>query len=173
LTARNFGRDFLRYLRSADASRQPTHLLASALTTLRTKEKIMRTSLRTSTLVLAILGSISFAAAQSTPGDMQQEKLNLSQSKERQVTQGLSREQSQSAAGYQGQVGSKPPASLSASPMPDDVADQVPETKRYLFIKLPDRIVLIDPDTNMVAEIVGAPATTGANPGDANPAGSR
>ena len=84
----------------------------------------MRTSLRTSTLVLAILGSISFAAAQSTPGDMQQEKLNLSQSKERQVTQGLSREQSQSAAGYQGQVGSKPPASLSAKPMPDDVADR-------------------------------------------------
>src|SRR3954468_18061128 len=37
LTARNFGRDFLRYLRSADASRQPTHLLASALTTLRNK----------------------------------------------------------------------------------------------------------------------------------------
>ena len=133
----------------------------------------MRTSLRTSTLVLAILGSISFAAAQSTPGDMQQEKLNLSQSKERQVTQGLSREQSQSAAGYQGQVGSKPPGSLSAKPMPDDVADQVPETKRYLFIKLPDRIVLIDPDTNMVAEIVGAPATTGANPGDTNPAGAR
>jgi hypothetical protein len=57
--------------------------------------------------------------------------------------------------------------------MPDDVADQVPETKRYLFIKLPDRIVLIDPDTNMVAEIVGAPATTGANPGDTNPAGAR
>ena len=104
---------------------------------------------------------------------MQQEKLNLSQSKERQVTQGLSREQSQSAAGYQGQVGSKPPASMSAKPMPDDVVDQVPETKRYLFIKLPDRIVLIDPDTNTVAEIVGAPATTGANPGDGNPAGSR
>ena len=78
----------------------------------------MRTSLRTSTLVLAILGSISFAAAQSTPGDMQQEKLNLSQSKERQVTQGLSREQSQSAAGYQGQVGSKPPHRCPPSPCP-------------------------------------------------------
>jgi hypothetical protein len=97
LTARNFGRDFLRYLRSADASRQPTHLLASALTTLRTKEKIMRTSLRTSTLVLAILGSISCAAAQ-----------------------------------------------------------------RYLFIKLPDRIVLIDPDTNMVAAILGDSAAQSA-----------
>ena len=53
------------------------------------------------------------------------------------------------------------------------MTDQVPETKRYLFIKLPDRIVLIDPDTNMVAEIVGAPATTGASPSDVNPAGSR
>ena len=92
----------------------------------------MRTSLRTSTLVLAILGSISFAAAQSTPGDMQQEKLNLSQSKERQVTQGLSREQSQSAAGYQGQVGSKPPASLSAKPMHDERAEKVQEKNRKL-----------------------------------------
>ena len=131
----------------------------------------MRTPLRASTLAIAVLGSVSFATAQNAPGDI--EKLNLNQSKERQVTQGLSREQPQSAAGYQGQVGSKPPASLSTKPMPDDVADQVPETKRYLFIKLPDRIVLIDPDTNMVAEIVGAPATTGASPSDVNPAGPR
>jgi hypothetical protein len=131
----------------------------------------MRTPLRASTLAIAVLGSVSFATAQNAPGDI--EKLNLNQSKERQVTQGLNREQPQSAAGYQGQVGSKPPASLSTKPMPDDVADQVPETKRYLFIKLPDRIVLIDPDTNMVAEIVGAPATTGASPSDVNPAGPR
>jgi len=131
----------------------------------------MRTPLRASTLAIAVLGSVSFATAQNAPGDI--EKLNLNQSKERQVTQGLNREQPQSASGYQGQVGSKPPASLSTKPMPDDVADQVPETKRYLFIKLPDRIVLIDPDTNMVAEIVGAPATTGASPSDVNPAGPR
>jgi hypothetical protein len=131
----------------------------------------MQTPLRASTLAIAVLGSVSFATAQNAPGDI--EKLNLNQSKERQVTQGLNREQPQSAAGYQGQVGSKPPASLSTKPMPDDVADQVPETKRYLFIKLPDRIVLIDPDTNMVAEIVGAPATTGASPSDVNPAGPR
>ena len=84
--------------------------------------------------------------------------------KERQVTDGLSREQSQSAPGYQGQIGSKPPDSLSVKPMPDDVTAQVPETKTYLFVKLPDRILLIDPDTNVVAEIVGAPATTGTSP---------
>jgi hypothetical protein len=44
--------------------------------------------------------------------------------------------------------------------MPDDVTAQVPETKSFLFIKLPDRILLIDPDSGRVAEIVGAPATT-------------
>ena len=58
----------------------------------------MRTPLRASTLAIAVLGSVSFATAQNAPGDMQ-EKLNLNQSKERQVTQGLSREQPQSAAG--------------------------------------------------------------------------
>jgi len=46
----------------------------------------MRTPLRASTLAIAVLGSVSFATAQNAPGDMQ-EKLNLNQSKERQVTQ--------------------------------------------------------------------------------------
>jgi hypothetical protein len=44
----------------------------------------------------------------------------------------------------------------------------MPETKSYPFIKLPDRILLIDPDTKTVAEIVGAPATTGSSLGGTN-----
>ena len=114
------------------------------------------------TFALALLGSVSFAAAQSTPSA--QEKLNLSQSKEQQITQGLSREPAQSEPGYQGAVGSTPPSSLAQKSLPDDVTNQVPETKTYLFIKLPDRIVLIDPDTRAVAEIVGGPLTTGSSP---------
>ena len=49
--------------------------------------------------------------------------------------------------------------------VPNDMTAQMPETKSYLFIKLPDRILLIDPDTKTVAEIVGAPATTGSQSG--------
>jgi hypothetical protein len=129
----------------------------------------MRTLIQASTLVLAVVGSVGFAVAQNAPGDAnQQEKLNLSQSKEGQVTKGLSGEQSQSAPGYRGEIGSKPPGSLSAKRMPDDVAAQVPETKNYLFIKLPDRILLIDPDTLAVAEIVGAPTTAGSGPSPAS-----
>jgi hypothetical protein len=47
-----------------------------------------------------------------------------------------------------------------------DVQDQVPEAKRMLFVKLPDRIVLIDPDSQAVAEIVMSPnaSTTGSAP---------
>ena len=129
----------------------------------------MRALLQASTLALLLIGGVSVALAQDAAGNAQQpEKLNLSQSKEGQVTDGLKHEQSQPAQGYDGRVGSKAPDSLSAKPMPDDVAEQVPETKSYLFIKLPDRILLIDPDTRAVAEIVGAPATTGST----SPAGS-
>jgi hypothetical protein len=39
-----------------------------------------------------------------------------------------------------------------------------PEAKNLLFVKLPDRIVLIDPDTKLVAEIVVNDTTTGSNP---------
>ena len=122
----------------------------------------MRMQLRAGTLALALLGTVGLAAAQAPGGAGQQEKLNLSQAKEQQVTQGLRGEPSQSALGYQSQVGSKPPDSLAQKSLPSDVTDQVPETKTYLFIKLPDRILLIDPDTKMVAEIVGGPATTGS-----------
>jgi hypothetical protein len=127
-------------------------------------EKLMRTLLQASAVALAVIGGAGVAFAQNQP-----EKLNLSQSKEKQVTDGLSREQSQSAPGYQGQIGSKPPDSLSVKPMPDDVTGQVPETKTYLFVKLPDRILLIDPDTKVVAEIVGAPATSGTSPMSSDP----
>ena len=43
---------------------------------------------------------------------------------------------------------------MTAQALPSDVTDQVPEAKQLLFVKLPDRIILIDPDTKLVHEIV-------------------
>jgi hypothetical protein len=129
-----------------------------------TKENEMRiyTQLCAGTLSLALLGSAGVALGQTAPGA--QEKLNLSPSQERMVTQGLQNEKSQPAApGFQGQVGSKVPDSMNTRQLPSDVTAQVPQTKSYLFVKLPDRILLIDPETKLVAEIVTAPAgTTGS-----------
>jgi hypothetical protein len=106
---------------------------------LSTKENAMRMQLRAGTLVLALLGGIGLAAGQGMPGGAgAQEKFNLSKSKEDTISQGLKNESAQSSPGYQGDVGSKPPDSLAQKQLPNDVTAQVPETKTYLFIKLPD-----------------------------------
>ena len=127
----------------------------------------MRMQLRAGTLVLALLGGIGLAAGQGMPGGAgAQEKFNLSKSKEDTISQGLKNEPAQPSPGYRGDVGSTPPDSLAQKQLPNDVTAEVPETKTYLFIKLPDRILLIDPDSKAVAEIVGGPATTGSDQPD-------
>jgi hypothetical protein len=58
------------------------------------------------------------------------------------------------------------PDSMTAQQLPSNVTDQVPEVKKLLFVKLPDRVILIDPDSKQVSEIVmdADSATTGSNP---------
>jgi hypothetical protein len=119
----------------------------------------MRTEIRASAISLLLAASVSTAGAQTTSMGAQ-EKLNLNSSQERSVSQGLSAERAQPSQGYQGQVGSKLPDSITARSLPDSVTQQVPQTKSYLFVKLPDRILLIDPDSKMVAEIVADSADT-------------
>jgi hypothetical protein len=111
---------------------------------------------------LAIFGSIGFAAAQRGPGA---DHPNLTPTQERTVRQGLAASPSQAApVGVQPQVGNMLPDSLAAQAFPSDVSDRVPEAKQLLFVKLPDRIVLIDPETKLVTEIVMDEITTGSNP---------
>jgi hypothetical protein len=124
---------------------------------------------------LALLGSTAFAAAQTTPAHPsggQQGQLNLNQSQDRAaVMNGLRGEQTQPApSGPQAQVGSKVPDSVTPQAMPSGVTAQVPETKDYLFVKLPDRVPIIDPNSKMVAEIILTADTTGtAHDGSASP----
>jgi hypothetical protein len=56
--------------------------------------------------------------------------------------------------GFDGQVGTKVPDSMNAHVLPSEVT-QVPQTKGLLFLRLPDRVLLIDPDEKKVIEIVG------------------
>jgi hypothetical protein len=131
---------------------------------------MMREPFRASFLTIALIAGIELAAAsfdtaaaQSSQQSSQPEKLNLSSAKEQAVTQGLANQPAHSMPGFSGQIGSKLPASETAQPLPSDVQAQVPEAKQLLFVKLPDRILLIDPGTETVAEIVMAPGTTGSS----------
>jgi hypothetical protein len=114
----------------------------------------MPTQLREYLITLALFASVQPAAAQ---GMQQQDKLKLNSTQEQAVTQGLASHPAHSVPGFSGQIGSKLPASETAQPLPTDVQNQVPAAKDLLFVKLPDRILLIDPDSKAVAEIVMAP----------------
>lgn len=128
------------------------------------------------TLALVLAGGVGYAAAEEAiPGQgSSQERFNLNRQQEQSITKGLHQEQTQpNPSGYQGQLGSKVPDSMSAQTLPDDVADQVPQTKGYYFVKLPDRVLLLDPDTKTVVEIVAGPETTGAGANDDAPQSGR
>jgi hypothetical protein len=108
--------------------------------------------------ILAILDGVGFAAAQREPCG------NLTRTQERTVSQGLASSPSQAAPVVQPQVGDMLPDSLAAQALPSDISDRVPDAKQLLFVKLPDRIVLIDPETKLVTEIVMDEFTSGSNP---------
>jgi hypothetical protein len=122
----------------------------------------MKESIRAGAITLAIFSSVNFAAAQRAPDTAH---VDLTPNQERMVSQGLAASPSQPApAGVQPKVGSMVPDSLTAQALPGAVTDKVPEAKELLFVKLPDRVILIDPDTKLVTEIVMDAVTTGANP---------
>jgi hypothetical protein len=122
------------------------------------QEIIMHQLIRGGAIAVAILGSVSFAVAQRAPGDQ------LSANQQQAVSHGLASSPSQPApSGEQPQVGNKLPDSMSAQSMPSNITNQVPETKNLLFVKLPDRIVLIDPDNKLVTQIVMDSTTAGSS----------
>jgi hypothetical protein len=122
--------------------------------------------IRAGAITVAIFTSTGFAAAQ-TSGSA---RPDLTASQERMVSQGLANSPSQSMqSGAQPQVGSKVPDSMSAQALPGNVTDEVPEAKNLLFVKLPDRVLLIDPDSKLVTEIVMDDTTTGSNTTGSNP----
>jgi len=119
--------------------------------------------IRAAAITIAVSSCVGIAAAQRAPGTAQ---MDLTPTQERMVSQGLASSPSQPApAGAQPQVGSKVPDSMTAQALANNVTDQVPEAKNLLFVKLPDRVLLIDPASKLVTEIVmdSDATTTGSN----------
>jgi hypothetical protein len=119
-------------------------------------------------LTLVILSSGGAAMAQTANDATQNNSahLNLAPAQQQMVSTGLASTPSQSTpSGAQPRVGDKVPDSMAPLSMPRNVGQQVPEVKQLLFVKLQDRILLIDPDTKLVSEIVTEPATTGSTAG--------
>lgn len=133
----------------------------------------MRYQLCASAIALALLGTAGMAAAQSgsnsqSGSNMQagssSSQTNLTSSEQQSIKQGLANQPTDSApSGYKGQIGSQVPSSVNAHAMPSSVSAQVPAAKTLLFVKLQDRLLLIDPANKTVAMIIPAAATTGSS----------
>jgi hypothetical protein len=119
---------------------------------------------------LAVLGSSGISLAQTpAPGgaprggavESIQPRLNLSEQQKQAVDRGLSGQPSQHApADLQMRVGEPLPSSMTPHAMPNSVTQQVPETKSYEFVKLMDRVLMVDPTDRSIAEIIPIPGTT-------------
>jgi hypothetical protein len=149
----------------------------------------MRQQLRQCLMTVAILGCTTVVATAqaptqrpATPGAQTpstsapstEHKLNLTQQQKQMITQGLMGQQADlsSSGGPQVQVGARLPNTMLTHPMPSNVTAQVPDTKNFEFVKLSDKILLVDPANKVIAEIVPLSSTTGAGTpaSPANPA---
>ena len=125
----------------------------------------MNQLIRAGAITVAIFSSIGYASAQRASG---YDHPDLTATQQRTVNQGLANSPSQPAPGAQPQVGDKVPDSMNAQSLPTNVTNQIPEAKNLLFVKLPDRVLLIDPDSKMVSEIVMDTDSTGSNTSGSN-----
>jgi hypothetical protein len=122
-------------------------------------------------ITVAIFSSVNFAAAQRASNS---DHPDLTPAQQRTVSQGLASSPSQPPPAAQPQVGDKVPDAMTAQSLPSNVTDQVAEAKNLLFVKLPDRVLLIDPDSKVVTELVmdssagSDTGTTGSNSGSSN-----
>jgi hypothetical protein len=120
----------------------------------------MRYHIYAGAIALALLGAAGAASAQSGSSSSQS---NLTPSQQQSIKQGLANQPTDSApSGYQGQVGSQLPNSVNPHAMPSNVSAQVPAAQALLFVKLPDRVLLVDPASKTIAEIIPVSATTGS-----------
>lgn len=140
------------------------------------RSNLMRQQLRIGATVLALLAGTGLAAAQRAPG--YSGSLDLSADQQHAVSRGLSGQQAQrsdaASQAQQAQVGSKLSDSVQTQPVPDNVASDVPAAKNMFFVKLPDRVLLINPDDRMIAEIIldTDTGTTGAGTSGSGSGGS-
>jgi hypothetical protein len=123
----------------------------------------MRHALVAAAAAVALLVSPGMAAAQRTTGPT---NVILTAPEAQTLAKGLaSRPDDTAPSGYDAQVGGTLPDGLAHRPVPPEVTAQVPDVDRLHYSKLPDRILLVDPNNKMVVEIVpttGGPATTGS-----------
>lgn len=126
----------------------------------------MRQHLHSFVLAIALLGGVSLVSAQDAreraPSAATDQKGKLTEEQARAVAQTLQDKPSQTVPpGTKVEVGKKVPDILKLTPMPPEIFAVWPEARDVLYVRLPDRVVLVDPENEFGAQIILDSETTG------------
>jgi hypothetical protein len=85
-----------------------------------------------------------------------QQSVQLSAEQRTQIYQAVIKDRSHKAApaGLSIRIGAKVPASVELYELPANVATQVPDVKGFKFVVAQNQVILVDPATNEVVEII-------------------
>ena len=135
----------------------------------------MRRHIRASALVIAFLGTVGFAAAQSVPmpDDSSATGAGLTQAQKQSIADVVKREPPQAMPpGYQPQVGMQLPGSVKTKALPPEVVAQIPQLRTFEFAVTPGYLIVVDPNTTVIMQMVAlAPDANGTDRGSAGPRG--
>jgi hypothetical protein len=115
----------------------------------------MRQHFRAFAFALAFLGGLGLAVAQNVSDKASGTVSKLTDDQKRTIAQGLKGKEPQTLPpGTQAEVGKKLPEVMKLRPMPPEIYAIVPESQDVLYVRLPDRVVLLDPVTQISADII-------------------
>jgi hypothetical protein len=137
------------------------------------KEMIMRRHFPFVLLAIVSPGSGGTAAAQGTQeralGAAASQQGKLTEEDGRAVARSLQDQPSQTLPpGTEVEIGKKVPVILKLTPMPPEIFAIWPEARDVLYVRLPDRVVLFDPETQTGSQIILDSETTGGPSGSSS-----
>ena len=92
---------------------------------------------------------------QSSAQAQTQAQLSLSADQKKAIWDSVGKNKGAKApANFQASVGANVPAQVALRPLPGTLSKQVPDAKKYRYAKIADEVVLVDPSTHKVIDII-------------------
>jgi hypothetical protein len=117
----------------------------------------MNAYFRNGMAALALVASAGVAAAAGmSNSSAANDHLNLTSAQQKEIWQGVSQQASKETApaSFKPVLGAATPSSLKLQPVPTKVANEVPAVKSYDFAMLQNQVLIVDPSSRKIVDIV-------------------
>ena len=115
----------------------------------------MKSQLRLGVAALALLTSAGIAIA-ADAGSTSKDHLNLTSAQQSEIWQSVNKQNMKepTPAGFKAMVGEVVPTSIKLHALPNDATRGVPAVRSYEFAMLQDQVLLVDPQSKKIADII-------------------